>query len=96
MLDLHDTFEKFNDDYLKFKDVVNPLHRRPDLCAFLLLDKLVPKENTDIVSAAEHDEIYLDVNCAQLAAVASEQDIQTLVRCGVRHSREYDCLALFV
>ena len=87
-------FEKYHDDFLKFEDFKNPYCKRPDLCAFLLLDKLVPGES-DIVSAAEHDEIYLDVDMKALAKAATEEDIQGLVRCGVRYSDEYDCLVMF-
>lgn len=94
MIDLKETFEKFNDDYIKFKRVANPLHHRPDICAFLLLDKLVPG-NGDMVAAAEHDEIYLDTDCDKLAEVATEDDILTLVRCGVRYDRETSGLAMF-
>jgi hypothetical protein len=44
--ELHATFEKFSDDFLKFDRVVEAEKpsRRPDLCAFLRLDKLVPKD----------------------------------------------------
>lgn len=50
---------------------------RPDLIAFNLLDKLVPGTR-DIISAAEHDQFYLDVSVEALAEVATEEDIRTL------------------
>lgn len=96
MINLDEVFEKYNDDYIKFERVENPLHRRPDICAFLLLDKLVPGKAHAMVCSAEHDEIWLDVDCEALAAVATEQDIQTLARCGVRYDSETDSLAMFV
>lgn len=51
----------------------------------------------DIVAAAEHDKIYLAVNLDDLAGagITKEQAID-LVRCGVRHDRSNDCLAMFV
>ncbi len=92
---LHDRFEAVNDDFLKFERIDKPRHRRPDLCAFILLDELVPG-TSDIVSAAEHDEIFLDVDCDKLQAIASDDNILELVRCGVRFNREYHCLCMFV
>ena len=94
MTDLHETFEKYNEDFLKFERVVNPPSTRPDLCAFLLLSQLFP-DTTDIISAAEHDQIYLDVDCEQLDKF-SEETILTLTRCGVFYDTEVDSLSMFV
>ena len=88
MIDLEATFEKHADEYLAFDRVENKLHARPDLCAFLLLDKLVPGEGEDIISASEHDQFYLSVEPDELAEVATEDDILTLVRCGVMYSED--------
>jgi len=56
--------------------------KRRDLNAFLLLERLVPGEG-DMISAAEHDEFFLDVGLEELAKVATEEDVKTLLRCGV-------------
>lgn len=91
MINIEDAFEKYDDEYLEFKNVKDKLHSRPDICAFLLLDKLVPgKEN--IVSGASHDEIYLSIDCDELAKVASEDDILMLTRCGVRFEDDGLCM----
>jgi hypothetical protein len=96
MVDIEAAFQKYIDDeYLEFDRVETRLSNRPDLHAFILLDRLVPG-TSDIVSAAEHDEFFLDVDLSSLAEVANEEDIRELVRCGVRISDEYDCLAMFV
>lgn len=95
MIDLEETFEKYNDDYMEFGRVENKLHLRPDLCAFLLLDKLLPNYGRDIVCAAEHDEIFLDADCEKLAEVATEEDILTLTRCGVHYDSDTDSLSMF-
>jgi hypothetical protein len=97
MSEIAEVFEKFDDEFLKF-DRVPPerkLHPRPDLCAFLLLDRLVPG-TSDMVAAAEHDEIWLEVSPEALAAVATEDDILTLIRCGLRYDGDVDSLAMFV
>jgi hypothetical protein len=70
------------------------LHRRPDLNAFLLLDRLCPGKH-DIVVAAEHDKIFLSVEVESLSA-ATEEDILDLMRCGVRYDSGSDSLAMFV
>lgn len=95
MIDLDATFEKHNDDYMKFDRVENKLHSRPDLCAFLLLDKLMPNAGRDMVCAAAHDKSFLDADCEKLAEVATEADILTLTRCGVRYDNDTDSLAMF-
>lgn len=90
---LEDVFDQFDDEFLKFERIENKLHQRPDIHAFLLLDKLLPGES-DIVSGAAHDEIFLDADLEKLAEVATEDDIRDLIRCGVRLT-EYDCLGMF-
>jgi hypothetical protein len=95
MIDINCAFNNYDDDYLKFERVVDKLHPRPDICAFLLLDKILPNDGFDMVCGAEHDEIYLDVDCERLAEVATEEDVLTLVRCGVHYDEETDSLAMF-
>lgn len=96
MLNLDEVFEKFADDYIEFERVENKLHTRPDICEFLLLDKLVPNPGHDMVAAGEHDKIWLDVDCKKLAAVATEDDILMLTRCGVQYDDDVGSLAMFV
>ena len=76
--------EKCENEFLEFERVANKLHPRRDICAFLLLDKLVPQVDIDMVCDSEHDEIYLETDTDDLAKVATEEDVTTLVRCGVR------------
>lgn len=94
MIDLEELFEQYEDEYGQFSKEVNPLHKRPDLCAFLLLDKLVPGGD-DIVSAAEHDQIWLDVDCEALAKAATADDVRTLARCGVMYDEDHECLSMW-
>ena len=98
-MDIEQVFDKYDDEYLHFEDIENKFSNRPDLHAFILLDKILPGTDgreMDLVSAAEHDEIFLDINCEGLARIATEEQIRDLVRCGVRYSDEYDSLAMFV
>lgn len=96
MIAIKELFERFSDEFCKFELVENKLHNRPDIVAFLLLDKLVPGIGKDIIIAAEHDEIYLDVDCEFLANAATEDDIKTLIRCGVRYDESNSLLCMFV
>lgn len=94
MIDLCATFEKHDNEYNKFDRVENKLHHRPDMCAFLLIDRILPGHG-DMVCGAAHDEIFLDADIYRLAEVATDEDILTLVRCGVRLDSESDGLAMF-
>lgn len=89
-------YEKYADtEFLKFSRIVNKTSNRPDIHAFNLIDKLVPGDS-DLVVAAEHDEIWLSVSPEQLSKVATEDQIIDLIRCGVRYDDSLDSLALFV
>jgi hypothetical protein len=95
---LHDRFEAVNDEFLKFKNIESPNFLHPDLMAFVLLAKLVPSQRLglDLIVSARHDEITLGTDCTELNEAASDEDILTLVRCGVRYCAEHDCLEMFV
>jgi hypothetical protein len=94
VIDLKAAFERHSDEFLEFSLIESPRHPRPDVCAFLMLHDLVPGHR-DIVSASEHDEFFLDINCDELAKVATDEHIRDLHRCGVRYNSEFDCLAMF-
>lgn len=68
---------------------------RPDIHAFVLLNELVPGTE-DMVSVAEHDKIWLSVSPEQLAAVATDDIVLELVRCGVCYDNGVHSLAMFV
>jgi hypothetical protein len=90
-------FEIHNEEYMEFERVPIKLASRPDVHAFMLLDKLVPsKSRMDMVASAEHDEIYLEVDPKKLFAVAKDEEIIELIRCGVRYEEELDSFAMFV
>lgn len=95
MIRLFDGEENILDwEFLKFERVENKRSQRPDLHAFLLLDELLPG-NSDIVSAAEHDVIYLDVDAEKLAEVITESQVVELRRCGVIYFNDVDSFGLF-
>lgn len=85
-------------DYLKFSDLTGDLRlsNRADLCAMLLLDRVLPDgaRHLDIIQGAEHDIIYF-VDVDVFATVATDALIQALVRCGVHVDSASDCLAKF-
>lgn len=96
MIDLEELFEKHENEFLEFNKVENPLHPRPDIASFLLLDKLIPTPGEDMVTSAEHDQIWLATNIEKLAEVATEEDIITLIRCGVGIDADLEGLFMFV
>lgn len=95
MIDLHEFFDRHEDEFLKFERVQNKLSKRPDIHAFMLLDSLVPGKK-DLVSAAEHDEIFLDVDVKKLVKAATSEQLIDLHRCGVRYDEDGSGLCMFV
>ena len=93
--DLQDRFESVNDDYGKFELVENKRNSRPDIHAFLVLDEIFPSSGRDIVSAASHDVIYLEIDGDELDRLL-DSEILEIVRCGVMYDGENDCLSMFV
>lgn len=91
--ELEELFQKHDEEFLKFERIPQITTQRKDLHAFLLLDKLVPFP-ADIVSCAEHDEIFLSVRLEELAAVINEEQVIELIRCGIR--TDGDSLSMFV
>jgi len=87
-------FNKYQDDYGKFEKVEKKFSKHPDIHAFLLLERLC-SEGGDMISSAEHDEFYLNVDIEKLSAIITEEDILTLVRCGVMFDADTDSLMMF-
>lgn len=86
-------------DYLDTTSVPAALRTTgmPDLDAFLLLHSLLPdRQETDMISCAEHDQIWLNVDVHELARVASPDDIRNLKRLGVFFDEDTESLSLFV
>ena len=94
MKKLEKLYKKYEDEYLKFDNVENKLSNRPDLHAFLLLDKLFPS-NMEMIAAAEHDQICLEVEPDKLSRKATEEQILELIRCGVMYDADMDSLTMF-
>lgn len=93
-MDLHDRFEQFKDEFLKFDRIDNPRSKRPDLHAFLMLDEIQPGDR-ELISASEHDEFFLDIDCDAFAEQATDDQIRDLRRCGVRYDSELDLLCMY-
>lgn len=91
--DIIDEFEAYAEtEFLHFERVENPRSGRPDVHAFILLDKLCPGLEGMIV-AGEPDRVVLGVEVSDLLrAEISGDEICELVRCGVRYK---DVLCLF-
>ncbi len=95
--DLAAEFERHEGISHKFVGITNPPSQRPDLCALLLLDALLPStERQWILSSAEHDQVWFDVDCDDLVKVISSEQVEYLVRCGIFFDNEFGCLSMFV
>lgn len=94
--ELEALFEKHRNEYLKFDRVTDKPHRRPDVCAFILLDKIIGGADAwDMVVSSEHDEIYLDGEIEDIAKVITEEQVIDLIRCGTHFANDVQCLAMF-
>lgn len=96
-LNLEELFKKHREEeFLKFDRITNPLHIRPEICAFMLLHKLAPENNGEhIIGHAERGEVFLNFNLDVLESNAGEADIITLLRCGVCIN-DFGCLVIYV
>ncbi len=90
--DIEETWEEFNSEYLKFDMITNKLSNRPDIHAFILLDKIVPGKSC-IVSGGSHEMIYLGVSLQDLENnLITKFQILELIRCGVMIEDGYICM----
>lgn len=83
----------------EFTEIWNPPSRRKDLCGLIFLDRLVPTRDASthlMLSAAEHDRIYLGIDLDELAARVTGEDVRMLVACGIWVDRQLDSLHLYV
>ena len=103
--DLPAMFERHEAEFIEFKRIQTPRHPRPDIAAFLLLHELVPEDPeylarvghaSDMVSAAEHDQIWLATDVEKFAQVATEEHVIELLRCGVNYCEDHDSFFMFV
>lgn len=96
-IDVQALFEQYyGDEHGRFDRVVNPPHPRPDIAALILLDRLVPDPGRKMISSAGHKQVmWLNISPEKLAA-ATEDDILTLVRCGVVFDRKSGGLVMYV
>ncbi len=94
---LKELFKKYGTEHNKFDRVENKYSKRPDLHAFILIDKILAnsEEQYDIISGATHDEIYLNADVEELARLITEEQVIELIRCGVRFT-EFGILGMFV
>jgi len=84
---IEELFDACVDDFMNFDSIENKRSNRPDLHAFLLLDSLFPG-NDDMVCAAGHDIIYLNVEMDDFQKIATEELILELLRCGVCYDED--------
>lgn len=81
--EMKEKFQEHSEKYSDFEEnVKNPLSKRSDLHAFILLDKLQPSEYCMIYASA-HDEFFLNIDLDAIAEVITEEQIIELIACGV-------------
>jgi hypothetical protein len=97
-MNIRDMFKKHMDEeFCEFHKIPNSNKQsyRPDICGFLLLDRLPPGTGC-LVDAAEHDQIWLDIDIDELGKGISEQQVIELLRCNIFYDSRFDRLSCFV
>lgn len=92
-------FDRCEDDgeALEFGRIERKRSLRPDVHALIVIDELVPGVRPDrMVRQAWDDILYLNVEPAALAKVATEAVIIELARCGVGYTSEGNSLIVSV
>lgn len=96
MVNIENIFKEYEgSEFLKFEKVENKLSNRRDLHALILMDKLVPS-HVDMISGAEHDQIWFDCDVEDLEKAATFDDVINLIRCGIFLCSETGSLSMFV
>lgn len=93
--ELIECFDRFKGERKKTDYLNRKQTNRPDLHAFLLLDQLVPGMR-NLISCAEHDQIWLGVRLADLASVITPEQVRELVWCGILLDEDNDSLFMYV
>lgn len=96
MLDIKALAKKYEKERNKFENVAAKRSEYRDVHALLLLAEIIGKPGYKIISAAEHDIVYLEPSLEVIAHVATEDQFIELLRCGVHIDRDTDSLAMFV
>jgi hypothetical protein len=95
--EMKQAFENADEVNLKFEALEHRPSAYRDVCAFLLLEKLVTETRPyKFIAHAEHDVVYLCTDCAKLAEVITQDDAIYLNACGVRYDDGEDSLMMFV
>lgn len=93
---LEGLFRLYTDEYSDFDLIEEKFSNRPDLHAFILLDKLLPDTVDIVVSSGEDDIVFLNVNAEGLFRVATKENIRDLVRCGVCYDKFSTALYMMI
>lgn len=94
MTNTKELFDKNEGEFLKFDLIEHQRSGRRDMHAFMLLDELDPDGGANIIGAAEHDEIWIDVSPHTLDCLTEPQIIE-LVRCGVMFDDDTESLHMY-
>jgi hypothetical protein len=79
---VRELFQKHDKEFGHFERIEDSPCKRPDLYAMTILDRLCPGEG-DLIVRTDFDSFTFSISVDQLEGVATEEDIITLIRCGV-------------
>jgi hypothetical protein len=87
-------FKKYDSEFLEYENIEGLDSGYKDLYAMNILAKLIPN-GYNMVSASEHDVIWLEPGLEELAEVITEEQVLELIQCGVMMDDDEEGLQMF-
>lgn len=80
--EMHDLFAAHEDEARHYDRIAVKLSDRPDIHGMLMLNWLDPQTG-DIISAADHDQVWFAAKPEVVARNITEDQVKDLLRCGI-------------
>lgn len=82
-------------EFLEFERIKQPYSKLRDVHAFILIEVIMPRLRGDMITASEHDQIYLAPAGDKLIKKMTREQAIDLRRCGVFYDEETDSFCMF-
>lgn len=92
-MNVKELFEKHENEFLNYRADPSLEDKVHDFVVFESLVKFVKRG--DLIGNLGYEEIYLNVDVAEVVNTLSEDALVKLIRCGLRYSDEHECFVMF-
>lgn len=86
-------FDKHENEFLNYRADPSLEDKVHDFVVFESLVKFVKRG--DLICNLGYEEIYLNVDVAEVVNTLSEDELVRLIRCGLRYSECHECFVMF-